>query len=73
MPTRDSSRGILPKTVDDGTRLGIDEKLELTDLYIRLIHDKPHTLFHPDTLRRQVKDGTLPDKVLYGVLAMAAR
>lgn len=45
----------------------------LVELYIRYIHDKPHTLFHPDLLKEQVRDGTLPKAVLYGIMALAAR
>ena len=45
----------------------------LMDLYLRYIHDKPHTLFHPDLLKEQVRDGTLPKAVLYGIMALAAR
>ncbi|KAL2213109.1 hypothetical protein CC79DRAFT_1264706 [Sarocladium strictum] len=71
VPARDGVRDLLPKAVDE-VQLELRTKLELTDLYIRLIHDKPHTLFHPPTLRQEVQNETLPDKVLYGVLAMAA-
>jgi hypothetical protein len=71
VPARDGVRDLLPKAVDE-VQLELRTKLELTDLYIRLIHDKPHTLFHPPTLRQEVQNETLPGKVLYGVLAMAA-
>ncbi|KAL3497078.1 hypothetical protein BJX62DRAFT_2795 [Aspergillus germanicus] len=46
---------------------------ELVDVYLRLIHDKPHTLFHPATLRTRVQAGSLPEAVLYSILAFAAR
>ncbi|KAL4885268.1 hypothetical protein BJY04DRAFT_231820 [Aspergillus karnatakaensis] len=46
---------------------------ELIDLYMRLIHDKPHTFFHPATLRTRVQSGSLPETVLFSILAVAAR
>lgn len=45
----------------------------LIDLYLNLIHDKPHTLFSPSVLRRRVRDGTLPRAILYGIMALSAR
>jgi hypothetical protein len=45
----------------------------LVDLYFRFIHDRPHTLFHPKLLRKRVKDQSLPLKVLYSIMALAAR
>lgn len=48
-------------------------RVELGRLYISLIHDKPHTLFHPPTFMQQLEDGLLPPKIMYGVFAMVAR
>ncbi|KAL2817342.1 hypothetical protein BJX63DRAFT_110002 [Aspergillus granulosus] len=45
----------------------------LVDLYLELIHDKPHTFFHPETLRAQTQNGLLPDAILFSILAFAAR
>ncbi|KAL2853483.1 hypothetical protein BJY01DRAFT_65310 [Aspergillus pseudoustus] len=45
----------------------------LVDLYLELIHDKPHTFFHPATLKDRVQNGLLPDAILFGILAIAAR
>lgn len=62
-------------TADDDlqTVIGPRDCQDLVDLYLRLIHDKPHTLFHPPSLRRQVHDGSLPKPVLFGILAIASR
>ncbi|KAL3476310.1 hypothetical protein BJX99DRAFT_144515 [Aspergillus californicus] len=46
---------------------------QLVDLYLELIHDKPHTFFHPATLKSRVQMGLLPDAVLFSILALAAR
>jgi hypothetical protein len=46
---------------------------ELCELYISNIHDKPHTLFHEPTLRRDVADGTASEAILYGIMGLSAR
>lgn len=61
-------------TVDDVLQdVTVDIRDHLMKLYLRFIHDKPHTLFHPSLLREQVKSGTLPKAVLNGIMAIAAR
>jgi hypothetical protein len=45
----------------------------LVDLYLQLIHDKPHTLFHPPTLRAQVREDTVPRVILFSIMSLAAR
>ncbi len=51
----------------------MEVKRDLCDLYISHVHDKPHTLFHEPTLRREVVDGSISRAVLYGVLGLSAR
>ncbi|RDW74607.1 uncharacterized protein DSM5745_07269 [Aspergillus mulundensis] len=46
---------------------------QLVDLYLKFIHDKPHTLFHPTNLKSRVQAGSLPDATLLSVLALEAR
>lgn len=46
---------------------------QLIDVYLERIHDKPHTLFHPATLKSRVQTGALPEPVLFSILALAAR
>ena len=53
--------------------ISIQDRCGLVATYIRLIHDKPHTLFHPPTLMHQVQEGLLQEPVLWAVMAMAAR
>lgn len=43
------------------------------DLYLQLIHDKPHTLFHPPTLRAQVREDAVPRVILFSIMSLAAR
>ncbi|KUL90808.1 hypothetical protein ZTR_00617 [Talaromyces verruculosus] len=45
----------------------------LVDLYLQLIHDKPHTLFHPPTLRAQVCEDAVPRVILFSIMSLAAR
>lgn len=45
----------------------------LVDLYLQPIHDKPHTLFHPPTLRAQVREDAVPRVILFSIMALAAR
>lgn len=46
---------------------------ELLEYYIEYIHDKPHSLFHGPSLRREVKLGTIDRGLLCAILALAAR
>ncbi|CAG8175445.1 unnamed protein product [Penicillium salamii] len=48
-------------------------EVKLVDLYLTLIHDKPHTLFHPESMRRRCQNGELPKAVIYSIMALAAR
>ncbi|GME55823.1 hypothetical protein BKCO1_3000229 [Neofusicoccum parvum] len=46
---------------------------ELVDLYITLIHDKPHSLFHEPSLRQAAAADAVPRQALYGILGLSAR
>lgn len=46
---------------------------ELVMLYLRYLHNKPHTLFHEPTLLESVRTGTISYNVLYGILGVSAR
>lgn len=47
--------------------------VELVELYIRYMHDKPHALFHEPTLRESVVDGSIKKVVLFSLLGLGAR
>ncbi|KAL2846787.1 hypothetical protein BJX68DRAFT_277015 [Aspergillus pseudodeflectus] len=66
---------LAPAVTGMNTSKEVNDELrdELVDIYLRLIHDKPHTLFHPATLRTRVQASLLPEAVLCSILAFAAR
>ena len=47
--------------------------MEVVELYIEYIHDKPHSLFHVPTLRDDVAARNIYTALLCGILALAAR
>lgn len=47
--------------------------VELVDHYLRAIHDKSHSLFHPPTLRSQVESGLLGNALLYAICAIGSK
>lgn len=66
----DTAAGLIllpPQQVED------DVRDELVDIYLQLIHDKPHTLFHPYVLRKCIQEHSCPDVILYSIMALAAR
>jgi hypothetical protein len=71
---RQQEQSVQTSSLDDVLKdVTVEIRDHLVELYLRYIHDKPHTMFHPDLLREQVKTGTLPKAVLYGIMAIAAR
>ena len=46
---------------------------ELVALYVRHLHNKPHTLFHEPSLMEDVRNGSLSHNVLLAILGLAAR
>jgi hypothetical protein len=53
--------------------INMQTREHLVDLYLQLIHDKPHTLFHPPTLRAQVREDAVPRVILFSIMSLAAR
>ncbi|RHZ61791.1 uncharacterized protein CDV56_103322 [Aspergillus thermomutatus] len=60
-------------TTDDRADVEDDVRDQLVDLYLKLIHDKPHTLFHPSSLKTRIRNGSLPRSILFSILTLAAR
>lgn len=58
---------------ESSAKVNDESQNQLIDIYIERIHDKPHTLFHPATLKSRVQAGALPEPVLFSILALAAR
>ncbi|KAH7359956.1 fungal-specific transcription factor domain-containing protein, partial [Pyrenochaeta sp. MPI-SDFR-AT-0127] len=46
---------------------------EFIRLYLHYIHDRPHSLFHEQSLWDEVRDGTLPECLLTAICAMGCR
>lgn len=55
--------------------VGLTEEVvvELVELYLDRIHDRPHSLFHPSTLRAQVRSGTVGKALLYAICSIGSR
>jgi hypothetical protein len=47
--------------------------VELVGHYLRAIHDKSHSLFHPPTLYSQVQDGSTGKALLYAICAIGSK
>ncbi|KAL4949677.1 hypothetical protein BDW69DRAFT_69975 [Aspergillus filifer] len=58
---------------EHSVKLSDNTRGELVNLYLKIIHDKPHSLFHPASLKSRVQTGSLPDATLFSILALAAR
>lgn len=74
-PTRNQNHPIriLPLSLAvDETSLSPSTTRILVELYLQMIHDKPHTIFHPPSLLQAVDQGTIPRQVLYSILALTA-
>lgn len=63
---------VVPMT-DDEILLDIPMTLKLVSLYLDLVHNKPHTLFHTPSLLQAVEKGALACHVLYAILALIVR
>ncbi|KAF9772399.1 hypothetical protein IL306_009895, partial [Fusarium sp. DS 682] len=45
----------------------------LVDYYLSKLHNRPHSLFHPATLKEQVQDGSINKALLLSICSMGAR
>lgn len=46
---------------------------ELVGWYFRVIHDKHHSLFHQPSFEQDLENGSIPEVILYAILALGAR
>ncbi|KAM5350919.1 hypothetical protein ACJ41O_003642 [Fusarium nematophilum] len=53
--------------------LSADVAQELVEHYLVKIHNRPHSLFHPPTLRDQVRQGSLGRALLLAICSMGSR
>lgn len=65
------------RTIQDGLdkELGLPHGMavELVEHYLEKLHHRPHSLFHPATLRSQVCNGTIGKALLYAICAMGSK
>ncbi|KFA56570.1 hypothetical protein S40293_01117 [Stachybotrys chartarum IBT 40293] len=47
--------------------------VEMIEHYLDKINDKPHSIFHPATLRSQLNEGTITKALLYAVCAIGSK
>jgi hypothetical protein len=45
----------------------------LVDHYLDKVHNRPHSLFHPTKLRKEVQDGSINKALLLAICCMGAR
>lgn len=60
-------------TDEEGLNLPRGIAVEFVDHYLDKIHDRPHSLFHPPTLRAQVRQGLVGKPLLYAICALGAK
>lgn len=58
-----------------GPRLDISRgtAIELVDHYLDKFHGRPHSIFHPATLRSSVHNGSLKEVLLYAICAIGCK
>jgi hypothetical protein len=47
--------------------------IRLVDYYLTKLHNRPHSLFHPATLKKQVQNGSINKALLLSICSMGAR
>lgn len=57
----------------DDLALSVETVDEFIRLYLEKIHDRPHSLFHPATLLKQLREGSLDKALLYAICATGCR
>lgn len=51
----------------------LEEESRYIQLYFRYIHDRPHSLFHQQSLWNAVRNGTLPESLSAAICALGCR
>lgn len=69
---------LLPKSSlathqDTSIDVPVDVAARLVDHYLTRLHNRPHSLFHPATLKRQVQDGSINKALLLSICSIGAR
>ena len=70
LPRSESSRDT---TIHSSADVTLAVAIRLVDFYLVKLHNRPHSLFHPATLRAKVQDGSINKALLLAICSMAAR
>ncbi|KAM0199743.1 hypothetical protein ACHAQI_011907 [Fusarium lateritium] len=62
-----------PRHQDSPIDVPTDVAARLVDYYLTKLHNRPHSLFHPATLKKQVHDGSINKALLLSICSMGAR
>ncbi|KAM0189097.1 hypothetical protein ACHAPI_010242 [Fusarium lateritium] len=62
-----------PRHRDSPIDIPTDVAARLVDYYLTKLHNRPHSLFHPATLKKQVHDGSINKALLLSICSMGAR
>jgi hypothetical protein len=74
-PSSSFASSVLPSLNSKRSSLTTTKTLltELVDLYFRLIHNTPHTLFHESSFLSELESERIPKFILLGMIALSAR
>ncbi len=53
--------------------LSSEATVQLVELYLRFVHDRPHSLFHEKSLWEEIRVGTIPEALLLAICAVGCR
>lgn len=73
LPLLPRSESPLEANHDNSFEVTTEAAVRLVDLYLTKLHNRPHSLFHPVTLRANVQDGSINKALLLAICSMAAR
>ncbi|KAH7134145.1 hypothetical protein EDB81DRAFT_726057 [Dactylonectria macrodidyma] len=70
---KDENGAAVTVTQAPSSDISTDVAILLVDYYLDKLHYRPHTLFHPPTLRKQVRDGLVNKALLLAICSMGSR
>lgn len=73
LPLLPRSESPIETTIHNAVDVKLDVAVRLVDFYLTKLHNRPHSLFHPATLRAQVQDGSLNKALLLAICSMGTR
>lgn len=73
LPLLPRSESPIETTLHDAVDVKLDVAIRLVDFYLTKLHNRPHSLFHPATLRAKVQDGSLNKALLLAICSMGTR